>query len=107
MEITKVVKPFIRRGANTFGNIVYMDGWMQRMQKYLLNKIWSQVINDVKGQGCGDNLTVRYYEQPRLGLGLKLNCIELLSKKTTTKKMQVASPKVKRSKPVTWYSFLF
>ncbi len=23
MEITKVVKPFIRRGANTFGNIVY------------------------------------------------------------------------------------
>ncbi len=22
MEITKVVKPFIRRGANTFGNIV-------------------------------------------------------------------------------------
>ncbi len=25
MEITKVVKPFIRRGANTFGNIVYVD----------------------------------------------------------------------------------
>ncbi len=24
MEITKVVKPFIRRGANTFGDIVYM-----------------------------------------------------------------------------------
>ncbi len=24
MEITKVLKPFIRRGANTFGNIVYM-----------------------------------------------------------------------------------
>ncbi len=24
MEITKVVKPFIRRGANTFGNIVYI-----------------------------------------------------------------------------------
>ncbi len=24
MEITKVVKPFIRRGANTFGNIVYV-----------------------------------------------------------------------------------
>ncbi len=24
MEITKAVKPFIRRGANTFGNIVYM-----------------------------------------------------------------------------------
>ncbi len=23
MDITKVVKPFIRRGANTFGNIVY------------------------------------------------------------------------------------
>ncbi len=23
MEITKVLKPFIRRGANTFGNIVY------------------------------------------------------------------------------------
>ncbi len=23
MEITKVVKPVIRRGANTFGNIVY------------------------------------------------------------------------------------
>ncbi len=23
MEITKVVKPFIRRGANTFANIVY------------------------------------------------------------------------------------
>ncbi len=23
MEITKVVKPFIRRGANTFGNIEY------------------------------------------------------------------------------------
>ncbi len=26
MEITKVVKPFIRRGANTFGNIVYVLG---------------------------------------------------------------------------------
>ncbi len=25
MEITKVVKPFIRRGANTFGNIVYFN----------------------------------------------------------------------------------
>ncbi len=25
MEITKVAKPFIRRGANTFGNIVYMN----------------------------------------------------------------------------------
>ncbi len=24
MEINKVVKPFIRRGANTFGNIVYI-----------------------------------------------------------------------------------
>jgi len=24
MEITKVVKPFIRRGANTFGNMVYL-----------------------------------------------------------------------------------
>ncbi len=24
MEITKVVKPFIRRGANTFGHIVYL-----------------------------------------------------------------------------------
>ncbi len=24
MEITKVVKPFIRRGANTFSNIVYI-----------------------------------------------------------------------------------
>ncbi len=24
MDITKVVKPFIRRGANTFGNIVYV-----------------------------------------------------------------------------------
>ncbi len=24
MEITKAVKPFIRRGANTFGNIVYV-----------------------------------------------------------------------------------
>ncbi len=24
MEITKVVKPFIRRGANTFGNVVYV-----------------------------------------------------------------------------------
>ncbi len=24
MEITKVVKPVIRRGANTFGNIVYV-----------------------------------------------------------------------------------
>ncbi len=24
MEITKALKPFIRRGANTFGNIVYM-----------------------------------------------------------------------------------
>ncbi len=23
MEITKVLKPFIRRGANTFGNIAY------------------------------------------------------------------------------------
>ncbi len=28
MEITKVVKPFIRRGKpNTFGNIVYMQNW--------------------------------------------------------------------------------
>ncbi len=25
MEITKALKPFIRRGANTFGNIVYME----------------------------------------------------------------------------------
>ncbi len=25
MEITKVVKPFIRRGANTLGNIVYLE----------------------------------------------------------------------------------
>ncbi len=25
MEMTKVVKPFIRRGANTFGNIVYLN----------------------------------------------------------------------------------
>ncbi len=25
MEITKVVKPFIRRGANTFGFIVYLN----------------------------------------------------------------------------------
>ncbi len=25
MEMTKVVKPFIRRGANTFGNTVYMN----------------------------------------------------------------------------------
>ncbi len=25
MEITKVVKPFITRGANTFGNIVYLQ----------------------------------------------------------------------------------
>ncbi len=24
MEITKVVKPHIRRGANTFGNVVYI-----------------------------------------------------------------------------------
>ncbi len=24
MEITKVLKPSIRRGANTFGNIVYI-----------------------------------------------------------------------------------
>ncbi len=24
MEITKVVKPFIRRGANTFGNVLYL-----------------------------------------------------------------------------------
>ncbi len=24
MEITKVVKPVIRRGANTYGNIVYL-----------------------------------------------------------------------------------
>ncbi len=24
MEITKVVKPFIRRGSNTFGNIAYV-----------------------------------------------------------------------------------
>ncbi len=24
MEITKLLKPFIRRGANTFGNIVYI-----------------------------------------------------------------------------------
>ncbi len=24
MDITKAVKPFIRRGANTFGNIVYI-----------------------------------------------------------------------------------
>ncbi len=29
MEITKVVKPFIRRGANTFGNIVYHRGHAQ------------------------------------------------------------------------------
>ncbi len=30
MEITKVIKPFIRRGANTFGNIVYLaTGKMQ------------------------------------------------------------------------------
>ncbi len=25
MDITKVLKPFIRRGANTFGNIVYLE----------------------------------------------------------------------------------
>ncbi len=25
MEITKVIKSFIRRGANTFGNIVYQS----------------------------------------------------------------------------------
>ncbi len=29
MEITKVLKPFIRRGANTFGNIVYEAEWTE------------------------------------------------------------------------------
>ncbi len=32
MEITKVVKPFIRRGANTFGNIVYVAKDFQKEQ---------------------------------------------------------------------------
>ncbi len=31
MEITKVVKPFIRRGANTFGTVAYV-----RMPQYAL-----------------------------------------------------------------------
>ncbi len=33
MEITKVVKPFIRRGANTFANIVY--AFLQGCKSYL------------------------------------------------------------------------
>ncbi len=37
MEITKVVKPFIRRGANTFGNIVYIS-FAVKNKKYNINK---------------------------------------------------------------------
>ncbi len=33
MEINKVVKPFIRRGANTFGNIVYIANGCNQMLK--------------------------------------------------------------------------
>ncbi len=36
MDITKVVKPFIRRGANTFGNIVYIYVY--------INVIWMKKI---------------------------------------------------------------
>ncbi len=49
MEITKVVKPCIKRGANTFGNIVYVTleqnshkllGYIcSNRQKYIVYKI--------------------------------------------------------------------
>ncbi len=48
MEITKVVKPLIRRGANTFGNTVYLDIvetifnlWLICMQ----NITWTLLLN--------------------------------------------------------------
>ncbi len=41
MEITKVVKPFIRRGANTFGNIVYLSQAAKNME-LLFQKSWDE-----------------------------------------------------------------
>ncbi len=38
MEITKVVKPCIRRGANTFGNIVYIAKYFQKEQFFCSHK---------------------------------------------------------------------
>ncbi len=40
MEITKVVKPFIRRGANTFGNIVYI--WMTKNIVLVLRQLFAK-----------------------------------------------------------------
>ncbi len=39
MEITKVVKPFIRRGANTFGNIAYVF-YPQMKRTYTILPKW-------------------------------------------------------------------
>ncbi len=44
MEITKVVKPFIRRGANTFGNIVYVDFILTLMNSVALTVYSRRVL---------------------------------------------------------------
>ncbi len=45
MEITKVVKPFIRRGSpNTFGNIVYQKKWLTNI---IFTQIPSQRANNL------------------------------------------------------------
>ncbi len=49
MEITKVVKPFSRRGANTFGNIVYTDR-IQHLQRWIYEDmhVLSGVMSSVR-----------------------------------------------------------
>ncbi len=44
MEITKVVKPFIRRGANTFGNIVYVFYPQMKRTYTILPKVLAALL---------------------------------------------------------------
>ncbi len=48
MEITKVVKPFIRRGANTFGNIVYIQFDAQKLFSFCPATLseWEMYLNN-------------------------------------------------------------
>ncbi len=59
MEITKVVKPFIRRGANTFGKIVYLGN-----NVYLCKNVYFYlepfVIEDFTGVESSHSVNLHY-----------------------------------------------
>ncbi len=62
MEITKAVKPVIRRGANTFGNIAYLC-WRVT---YGLNTLRARLMTEVSGVYQSDSQTRGFNDQALL-----------------------------------------